>query len=132
MQSFSMTTYLLKGINGTMKRFRCENRNLLRHRFISCATLGLYAFALIVLPVFHEHGCDHSVETCCDHSEPVPSDSDDSCPICEFAVLAVPFLAVPEPLLWQADAASEISLTLLILPVADVTDLPPCRAPPVA
>ena len=114
-------------------QFCGKNRNLFRNRWVSCAALGLYAFALIILPVLHEHGCDHPTETCCGHSEPAPSlpDSSDSCPICEFAVLAVPFLTASEPLLWQPDTISEISSTLSIPPVAGVTDLPPCRAPPV-
>ena len=114
------------------KRFCGKNRSPFRNRWVSCAALGLYAFALVVIPVLHEHECDHPAEACCEHSEPVPHhpDSDDSCSICEFATLAVPFVTVAEPLLWQVNAVSEISFILWIPPVADVTDLPPCRAPP--
>ena len=116
-----------------MKRHCGKNRNPFRNRFVSCAALGLYVFALIVLPGLHGHNCERPVETCCEHSEPAPClpNSDDSCPICEFAVLVVPFFVVAEPLLWRVDAVSEISFTLSIPPVANVTDLPPCRAPPV-
>ena len=118
-----------------IKRLHGKNWNLFknRYRLISCVALGLYVFALVVLPGLHGHGCDHPVETCCEHSESTPDlpDSDDACPICEFAVLAVPFLTASDPLLWQPDTVSEISFTLSIPPVADATDLPPCRAPPI-
>ena len=116
------------------KRSCGENRNPFRNRFISCVALGLYTFALIILPSWHRHCYEHLTDTCCEHSEPTscPPDSDDSCPVCEFAVLAVPFLTASEPLLWQTDVIHEISFSLSIPPVADVTDLPPCRAPPVA
>ena len=107
--------------------------SLLWSRSVSCAVLGLYAFILTVIPILHNHGCEHPDETCCEHSDPGPTipDSDDSCLICEFAVLAVPYLMVSESLVWQPDVVSEICLTLSIPPVADVTDIPPCRAPPV-
>ena len=110
-----------------------ENRNPFRNRFVSYTTVGLYVFALIILPVLHGHSCEHPVETSSEHSEPAPGfpDSDDSCPICAFAVLIVPFLMAYEPLLEQTITFSELSCILLILPVVDVTDLPPCRASPV-
>jgi len=103
-------------------------------RLIACATLGLYLIALVIMPALHRHDCEHAAEICCEHSESPPHPtphSDDSCPICEFALLAVPYLTVSEPLLWQSDIVSELFFTDSILSVAYVTTLPPCRAPPV-
>jgi len=103
------------------------------NRFISCAALGLYIVALVVLPALHEHGCEHDAATCCEHSEssPILPVSSDTCSICEFAHLAIPFFVVSEPLLSQADICSEISFTVSIPSVTEVAVLPPCRAPPV-
>jgi len=115
------------------KQSLCKNWKPLWDRFVACAVLGLYTFALIVLPALHGHGCEVNADTCCEHSD---TDStlpvqDDSCSICEFAWLTVPFCMIDEPLLSQADICSEISYTISLPSVADGTLLPPCRAPPV-
>jgi hypothetical protein len=115
------------------ERFRRNNRMPLWSRLVSCAALGLYLFALVILPAMHGHSCEHAADTCCGHSESAPQhvpDADD-CPICEFALLAVPYFTVAEPLLWQAESVSDVSFVVSIPSVADVTALPPCRAPPV-
>jgi len=90
-------------------------------------------FAFVVLPAFHGHGCESSIETCCEHPDtessfPVP---EDSCLICEFARLTVPFCVIDTPHLSQEDIGSELSFTISRPSVADATILPPCRASPV-
>ena len=115
------------------KRASGKNQKPFWSRFISCAALGLYVFALVAMPALHGHSCEHPAETCCNHSEHVPDVplSDDPCPICEFAHLAIPFFVISEPLLLQADIVVQISFTVSIPLVADAAVLPPCRAPPV-
>ena len=115
------------------KRFFHNNRKPIGSRFVSCIALGLYVLALVVLPALHGHGCEHDTATCCKHSEspPILPVSNDSCSICEFAYLAIPFFEISEPPLFQADINSEISFTVSIPSVAEATLLPPCRAPPV-
>ena len=119
-------------------RLHTNNRKPQWSRFISCAVLGLYLLTLFAVPMLHTHGCEHEVQTCCsEHSDSVPShvpipDSDDSCPVCEFANLIIPFFTVSEPFVWRTDIAGEVYVTISALPVAYAIILPPCRAPPVA
>jgi hypothetical protein len=119
-----------------VQRYRSANQTPLGSRLVSCVALGVYLVALVVMPAWHGHACEHehTTETCCEHSDHVPDSppvSDNSCPICEFAHLAVPFHTIAEPLLWQADIVSEISFAVSIPSVGHATALPPCRAPPV-
>ncbi|MDR0326805.1 MAG: hypothetical protein LBI05_00765 [Planctomycetaceae bacterium] len=115
-------------------RFRNKNRKSLWSRLVTYAALGLYLFALVILPALHRLCCEHThAASCCEHSEHTPQpthDSDDSCPICEFAQLVVPYWTVSEPLLRQPDIGFTISFILLAPSVAHATILPPCRAPP--
>jgi hypothetical protein len=115
------------------KRLYSKKSDPLWNRFTSCAVLGLYVLALVVLPALHGHGCEQDAATCCEHSEssPIFPVSSDTCSICEFAHLAIPFFEISEPLPLQADTCSEIFFTVSIPSVAEVTVLPPCRAPPV-
>jgi hypothetical protein len=118
------------------KRTSGENRKSFWNRFAACAALGLYVFALVVMPALHGHSCGHhadTTDTCCQHSEHAPDVplSDDPCPICEFAHLAIPFFVMSEPLLLQMDIVAQISFTVSIPLVADAAILPTCRAPPV-
>ena len=108
------------------KRFRCENRKPVWNRFVSCAVIGLYMFALVVMPAVdvYNHGCRAAMGS-------EQSDSEKDCPICEFARLAVPFFVVADPFVLQTDTGIEICFTFPIPSVANVTALPPCRAPPV-
>jgi Sec-independent protein secretion pathway component TatC len=109
-----------------VKRFRRENRKPVWNRFVSCAIIGLYVFALVVMPAVdvYNHGCRAVMGS-------EQSDSEKDCPICEFARLAVPFVVVADPFVLQMDTSAELCLIISIPSVADVTDLPPCRAPPV-
>jgi hypothetical protein len=102
-------------------------------RFISCAVFGFYLFALVAMPALDQLVFHHAV-TCSEHSSdsdstPV-SDSENSCPICKFVQLAVPFFEVSDPLIGQWDTVSEVYLTVAIPSVAHAAALPACRAPP--
>ena len=116
-------------------QFRSNNWKPQWCRFLACAALGGYLFTLFAAPVLHTHGCTHDVKTCCnEHSDSVPAqapDSDDSCSVCEFARLVIPFFIVSEPLMWRADVVDEACVTVSFSRVACVAVLPPCRAPPV-
>jgi hypothetical protein len=108
------------------KRFRCENRKPVWSRFVSCAAIGLYVFALVVMPAVdvYNHGCRAEVNG-------EQSNSEKDCPICEFARLVVPFFVVADPFVLQTDTGVEICFTISIPSVVSATALPPCRAPPV-
>ena len=108
-----------------------RTRKPLGHRLVSSAALGLYVFALVVMPSLHVHGCGHGAGTCCEHSAPDLLDSEGTCSICEFAHLMVPCLVISEPLLLQAEVVFKASFTASVPLVAETTVLPPCRAPPV-
>ena len=113
-----------------------DNRKPQWVRLVSCTALVFYLFTLVAVPMLHTHGGGHEAKNCCgepptpDSSRVPTPDSDDSCPVCEFAHLVVPFFTHSEPLIWRADTVEEIYSTLLIPSVASVTALPPCRAPP--
>ena len=101
---------------------------------MSCAVLALYGFAFIAMPAMHGYTCEHLVETCCTHhseSDYPHPDPEDTCLLCEFVRLAIPFVTIDVPILLQVDIACERSFTVLIPSVVDATVLPPCRAPPV-
>jgi len=90
-------------------------------------------FTLAAIPALDEYA--YCAEPCLEYFDdepefepPAPEESD---LISEFFRLSVPFFTVNEPLLLQAGIDSNNSFPVLIPPVADVTILPPCRAPPV-
>ena len=109
-----------------VERFCNENRKRVWNRFVACAAIGLYVFALIVMPALdvYNHGCRAAMG----HEQ---SDSEKDCPICEFARLAVPFVMVADPFVLQMDTSTELCSIISIPSVATVTPLPPSRAPPV-
>ena len=120
-----------------LKCFRRNNRKPQRIRFAACTALGLYLLTLFAVPMLHTHGCEHAVQTCC-HDHPAPDskhvpvpDSDDSCPVCEFAHHVISFFMISEPLIGQTNSVDEVWVTISIPSVAHATALPPCRAPPV-
>ncbi|MCL2119119.1 MAG: hypothetical protein FWH27_11905 [Planctomycetaceae bacterium] len=106
------------------KRFRDKNRKPGWSRFISCAVLGFYLFAFVVLPA--AHGFWHS------NSTPVSIlDSGNACPICKLDRLAIPLFTAPDLTVMPSETVAKVSLCVSIPPVADATALPSCRAPPV-
>ena len=116
------------------RQFHRNDRKSPWNRFTSCAALTLYLFALVVIPALHGHDCENGTATCCEHSETIPDQNSvpvDSCPICEFVHLVVPFFTVSEPLLYRTDIVDEVCVVVSIPSVAHATILPPCRAPPV-
>jgi hypothetical protein len=118
------------------KQFPRENRKPFWSRLAACIVLGFYLLALVVLPALDRLIFDHGIVISCKHfpsdsnGVPVP-DSEKSCPICKFVRLAVPHFVTPDPLLWQEETLSEVSLSVSIPLVVYATVLPPCRAPPV-
>jgi hypothetical protein len=117
-----------------VRRFRSENQKLRWNRMVSCAVLGVYLLAFVLLPTVHGYICTNTAKTSCQQSHSAPLQepvSGDSCPICEFAHLIIPFFTVAEPLLWQPDTVAEVCFTTPIPPVVYAAALPPCRAPPI-
>jgi hypothetical protein len=107
-----------------LTRFRSENRKPGWGRFVTCAVLVLYLFAFVVMPVLHErwHSGFTSVSSLV---------SGDSCPLCKFVRVAVPFFASPELFEWQSETVAQAFSIISIPSVADAIALPLCRAPPV-
>jgi hypothetical protein len=118
------------------KRFYYKTRKPFWSRFVSCTALGFYLFALIVMPALHWHAFGHGAVASSEHSadfDTVPtSDSEETCPMCQFVCLAIPFFVVSDPLPQPTDTIAEVCSTLPTLLVVDATDLPPCRAPPIS
>jgi hypothetical protein len=113
------------------RRFFRKHCNRFRRRFVACAVLGLYAFALVAMPALHGNVHDYLTEPCCESSDcdhPVP---EETCPLCEFVRAAVPFCIFAETYPLQMDIIFNLSFTDSKPSVADGTILPPCRAPPV-
>ena len=114
-----------------------NNRKPQRIRIASCAALGLYLLTLVAVPMLHTHGGEHDVKICCrEHPVPPPChipapNSDDSCPVCEFANLVIPFTTVFEPLMERIDIVDEVCIAASIPTVAYAAALPSCRAPPI-
>ena len=117
------------------KRLYSKKSDPFRNRFLSCTALALYVCALVAMPaldgLLHAHLVAPGLE-CADPDPnsqlPVPTDT---CPICQFMRLAVPFVTVEVPLPIQADVVFDISFSVSIPLVTNVLPLPPCRAPPV-
>ena len=110
-----------------------KNGALSWNRLISCAALSLYVCALVVMPAVHGHSCEHQATTCCEHHSESDSDlpvPEDTCSLCEFVRLAIPFVVIDLPVPLQAEIGCDLSFTISIPSVADAAILPPCRAPP--
>ena len=107
-----------------LTRFRSENRKPGWGRFVTCAVLVLYLFAFVVLPVLHERLHSGFAST----SSLV---SGDSCPLCKFVRVAVPYFASPDLFDGQSETVAQAFFFISIPSVADATALPLCRAPPV-
>ena len=117
-----------------LAQFRTNNRKPKWSRFISCTVLGFYLCALVAAPALHWHLFEHSAISYSEQSDtghvPVPN-SENDCPLCEFLRAAVPFFVDYKPVLLQTDVVVKTYFTVSNPPVAYVTILPPCRAPPV-
>ena len=108
-------------------RLHTNNRKPQWNRFVSCAALGLCLFALVAMPALDQHIFHHSAVTYSEHS----SDSENTCPICQFVRLVTPYFVDIELVPLPTDIVVETCLTVSIPSVAYATALPPCRAPPV-